>query len=141
MYNMDCAICLDALESKSSCTCAFKCDHMFHKNCIAKWHGTCPVCRAPRCPFAQFKTEDKHICDHFGISSGDVLYITFHSVEIELRGTFKYIHRYGNNDTHNIYLHLQDVQLINENKETSQSQYHFLQEVVGSASVHRSISI
>ena len=128
---MECAICLDVMHSG---TTEFKCTHTFHNACLAKWHGTCPVCRARRCPFAQFKTEDKLICTNFGISCGDVLYITFHSVELEIRGTFKHIHRCGNNGTRNIYLHLQNVQLIDdkntdkrctEEKHTSPLQYYF----------------
>ena len=43
---MECSLCLDKI---SGChKYKFKCKHIFHENCIKKWSGSCPNCRASR---------------------------------------------------------------------------------------------
>ncbi|KAK3118231.1 hypothetical protein QOZ80_9BG0696010 [Eleusine coracana subsp. coracana] len=45
----ECVICQAAYEVDERCLVLPKCNHMFHKPCIATWlrkHVTCPLCRA-----------------------------------------------------------------------------------------------
>lgn len=34
-----CAICLEPADNQ------LRCSHIFHKRCLSKWKGTCPLCR------------------------------------------------------------------------------------------------
>ena len=49
--DQDCSICLDPLKqinNKNMIPVKLKCGHMFHYNCIEKWHHSkqeCPLCR------------------------------------------------------------------------------------------------
>ncbi len=40
-----CAICLEICEGDLK---MYNCTHIFHKNCINKWHGDCPSCRSQK---------------------------------------------------------------------------------------------
>jgi len=64
---MNCAICLEILDSEISTT---SCNHKFHKECLKKWYkfqrnghyngwGKCPLCRRNSFDDADFKVKPK----------------------------------------------------------------------------------
>ena len=42
----DCSLCLSEILNHEMNI--FKCNHIFHEDCIKKWNGSCPNCRAVR---------------------------------------------------------------------------------------------
>ena len=44
-----CSICLENLNENEG-TKAYVCSHLYHRECINNWNGSCPECRANRLP-------------------------------------------------------------------------------------------
>lgn len=42
-----CSICLEHLNDNED-TKPYQCTHLYHYNCINKWYGNCPTCRAEK---------------------------------------------------------------------------------------------
>ena len=46
----ECVICLSDIHPPHTLLSPYTCSHDFHKECIKKWYGNCPTCRARRVP-------------------------------------------------------------------------------------------
>lgn len=50
---LECSICMCAMESNNNTTMTTRCNHTFHKTCIQRWldtgKTTCPLCRCTVC--------------------------------------------------------------------------------------------
>ena len=52
--NLDCGVCLEILDQtdthdNTDIISKWKCNHYFHKECVANWHHSCPLCRNREC--------------------------------------------------------------------------------------------
>ena len=52
--NHECGVCLEILDQtdthdNTDIISKWKCNHYFHKECVANWHHSCPLCRNREC--------------------------------------------------------------------------------------------
>ena len=65
-HHMDCSICLDSVDAKTTGRVETTCGHVFHFKCLTSWfskqaESSCPMCRQKATEFEDFaQEEDEH---------------------------------------------------------------------------------
>jgi len=63
-HHMDCSICLDHVDAKTTGRVEMTCGHIFHFKCLTRWfsnqdESSCPMCRKKPSEFEDFAQEDE----------------------------------------------------------------------------------
>jgi hypothetical protein len=102
---VECSICFEPLKNETKRH--FKCNHLYHEDCIKKWFGTCPCCRSE-----VVNSEDSKILLKYSIQYGDTVLIKSKYSPYILKGKFTHIISYPNKK----FLHLIDLEILNNYK-------------------------
>ena len=83
----ECPLCIQPFGNKGV-VLPYRCEHMFHRDCISKWSGTCPMCR-------EFMTREEYLIQgtinkyHLqNIKINDLLWIKDNSTGMFIKGNF-----------------------------------------------------
>jgi len=98
---VECSICFEPLKNETKRH--FKCNHLYHEDCIKKWFGTCPCCRSE-----VVNSEDCKILLKYSIQYGDTVLIKNKYSPYILKGKFTHIVSYPNKK----FLHLIDLEIL-----------------------------